>query len=78
MKRNKMKWERIEDEDWKWDENWCECILMWWSTDETKINLSHIWVRSEQDVWRMRWDETHFNVIMHRNWNISESHLSQI
>ncbi len=26
----------------KWDENWCKCILMWWNTDETKINLSHI------------------------------------
>ena len=51
----------------KWDENWCERILMWWSTDETRINLSHIWVRSEQDVWRMRQDETHFNVMMHEN-----------
>ncbi len=26
----------------KQDKNWCERILMWWSTDETKIDLSHI------------------------------------
>ena len=23
---------------------------MWWSTDETEINLSHIWVTSESDL----------------------------
>ena len=66
----------------KWDENWCECILMWWSTDETRINLSHIWVRSEQDVWRARRDETHFNVMMHEKlkhiWVTSESDLDEI
>ena len=62
----------------KWDKKWCECILMWWSTDETRINLSHIWVRSEQDVWRTRWDEMHFNMMMHRNWNTFKSHLNQI
>ncbi len=55
---------------------------MWWSTDETRINLSHIWVRSEQDVWRVRWDETHFNMMMHRElkhiWITSESDLNKI
>ena len=39
----------------KWNKNWCECILMWWSTDKTRINLNHIWVRSEQDVWRVQY-----------------------
>ncbi len=52
----------------KQDENWCERILMWWSTNETRIDLNHIWVRFEQDVWRVRRDETHFNMMMHR-WN---------
>ncbi len=52
----------------KQDKNWCKRILMWWSTDETEINLSHIWVRSEQDFCKMRWDKTHFNVMMHK-WN---------
>jgi len=41
----------------KWNKNWCKCILMWWSTDETEINLSHIWVRSEQDVWVRSWQD---------------------
>jgi len=59
----------------KWDKNWCECILMWWSTDETRINLSHIWVRFEQDVWRMRRDEMHFNMMMHSE---IKTHLSHI
>ncbi len=66
----------------KWNENWCECILMWWSTDETRINLSHIWVRFEQDVWRIKQDETHFNVMMHRKlkyiWITFESDLNKI
>ncbi len=38
----------------KQDKNWCKCILMWESTDETRINLSHIWVRFEQDVCKMK------------------------
>ncbi len=25
--------------------------LIWWCTDETKIHLSHIWVRFKQNVW---------------------------
>ncbi len=66
----------------KWDENWCKRILMWWSTDETRINLSHIWVRSEQDVWRVRRDEMHFNMMMHRElkhiWITSESDLNKM
>ena len=41
--------------NWRWrlkrDKNWCERILIWWSTDETEINLSHIWVRFKWDVW---------------------------
>ncbi len=57
-------------------------ILMWWCTDETEINLSHIWVRSEQNFCKMRWDETHFNVIMHRElkhiWVTSESDLDKM
>jgi len=48
---------------------------MWWNTDETKINLSHISVRSEQDVWRVKWDETHFNVMMHSKTKIHLSHI---
>ena len=59
----------------KWDKNWYECILMWWSTDKTRINLSHIWVKSEQDVWRIRQDETHFNMMMHDE---IKTHLSHI
>ncbi len=55
---------------------------MWWSTDETRIDLSHIWVRSEQDVWRARRDETHFNVMMHEElkhiWVTSESDLNEM
>ena len=55
---------------------------MWWSTDETEINLSHIWIRSEQDVWRARRDETHFNVMMHEKlkhiWVTSESDLDEM
>ncbi len=26
-------------------------FLMWWCTNETKIHLSHIWVRFKQDIW---------------------------
>ncbi len=51
----------------KWKKNWCKCILMWWSTDKTEINLSHIWVRSEQDVWVKSWqdlkDEMRWNAV---------------
>jgi len=66
----------------KQDENWWERILMWWSTDETEIDLSHIWVKSEQDIWRMKRDETHFNVMMHRKlkyiWVTFESNLNEM
>ncbi len=55
---------------------------MWWSTNETRIDLSHIWVKSEQDVWKVRRDEMHFNVMMHRElkyiWVTSESDLNEI
>jgi len=30
-----------------------KCILMWWCTDETRINLSYIWVKFEQNVWKV-------------------------
>ncbi len=36
----------------KQDKNWCKCILMWWSTDETEINLSYIWVKFEWNEMR--------------------------
>ncbi len=48
---------------------------MWWSTDETRINLSHIWIKSEQDVWRTRQNEMHFNMMMH---NEIKTHLNHI
>ncbi len=69
LQNNKKKQDKIrknQKQRLKWDENWCEHILMWWSTDKTRINLSHIWVKSEQDVWRMKQDEIHFNMIMHK------------
>ena len=59
----------------KQDKNECECILMWWSTNKIEIDLSHIWVKSEQDVWKVKRDETHFNMMMH-SW--IETHLSHI
>ncbi len=81
--------EKKQDEmrkNWRWrlkqDKNWCECILMWWSTNETRIDLSHIWVKSEQDIWRARQNKTHFNVMMHRElkhiWITSESNLNKM
>ena len=44
--------------------------LMWWCTDETEINLSHIWVKSE-------WNETRCILTW---WCISETkiHLNHI
>ncbi len=53
---NKIKWERIEDEDWnkmrlmklRWDKT--KRILTWWCMTETKIHLNHIWVRFEWDT----------------------------
>ncbi len=78
LQNDKKKQDKIR-KNWrwrlKWDKNWCKCILMWWSTDETRINLSHIWVKFEQDVWRVRWDKTHFNVMMHSETKIHLSHI---
>ena len=72
-------------------EEWSEtkCILTWWCTDETEIDLSHIWVRSERDETRciLTWwctDETEINlshiwVRFRRDvWNRSRQNLSQI
>ena len=64
----------------EWDE--MRCILTGWCTDETEINLSHIWVKFEQDFCKIKWDETHFNVMMHRElkhiWITFESDLNKM
>ncbi len=50
-------------EETRWDEKELKMKtemrqeLMWWSTDETEINLSHIWVKSEQNVWVRFWQD---------------------
>ncbi len=54
--KNKIKWERIKDEDWnkmrlmrsRWDKT--KCILTWWCITETKIHLNHIWIKFERNA----------------------------
>ena len=51
-----FKIELLQNDEKKKNENWYECILIWWNTNKTEINLSHIWIESEQNFCKMRWN----------------------